>query len=115
MKTDLSYSFRNASTQNEADEIVLFLGENEIPARSKRDEGDLDHVFQGAEMNNRFEIFIRESDKDKASELLKSSAQDLLKDIDPSYYLFEFTDAELLEILVKKDEWSEFDVLGYCF
>ena len=88
MKTDISHSFRNASTQNEADEIVRFLDENDIPARSKRDEGDLDHVFQGAPMTS-FEIFIRESDKDKARELLDTKAKELLKDVDSNYYLFE--------------------------
>lgn len=111
MKNELSYSFRNVSTQEEADEIVQLLEESDLEARIKRDSGDLDSVFQGEAMTNQFEILIQETDKSRANSLLETAAEELLKNIDPSYYLFEFTDSELRDILVKKDEWNEFDVL----
>ncbi|PHR28007.1 MAG: hypothetical protein COA38_12740 [Fluviicola sp.] len=111
MKNELSYSFRNVSTREEADEIVQLLEDNDLEARIKRDSGDLDSVFQGEAMTNQFEILIQETDNSRAHSLLETAAKKLLKDIDPSYYLFEFTDSELREILVKRDEWNEFDVL----
>lgn len=111
MNNELSYSFRNVSTQDEADEIVQLLAENDIDSRVKRDSGDLDSVFQGEAMTNQFEILIEESDNSKAHDVLEAAAKKLLKDIDSSYFLFGFTDSELREVLVKKDEWNEFDVL----
>lgn len=33
-----------------------------------------------------------------------------LKDIGKDYYLYQFTNAELFEVLIKRDEWSDLDV-----
>ncbi len=33
----------------------------------------------------------------------------MINEVDRDYYLFEFTDEELYEILLKSDEWSAFD------
>lgn len=111
MKNELSYSFRNVSTLEEANEIVQLLADNDIESRMKRDSGDLDAVFQGEALTNQFELFIDEPDKSKAHDVLEIAAKKLLDDIDPDYPLFKFSNEELIEVLVKKDEWNEFDVL----
>lgn len=41
--------------------------------------------------------------------MFSKDAENLINEIDKDYYLFEFTNEELYEILLKSDEWSAFD------
>jgi hypothetical protein len=52
---------------------------------------------------------VRVDDLDKAHKALEEYYQRRLQDVEPGYYLLSFTDKELLEILVKPDEWGHFD------
>jgi hypothetical protein len=69
----------------------------------------LDITFSGSTLNNQIEIRIKQSDFEKAESILEKDAEDLIEKIDKDYYLFEFTNEELYEILLKSDEWSAFD------
>lgn len=52
---------------------------------------------------------VRESDLEQANKALEEVYRRQLQDVDPGYYLFSFTDIELLDILAKPDEWGHFD------
>ena len=52
---------------------------------------------------------VRVSDLDEAHKALEEYYRRRLQDVDPGYYLFSFTDIELLEIVAKPDEWGHFD------
>jgi hypothetical protein len=52
---------------------------------------------------------VRATDLDKAHRALEEHYEHQLKDVDTDYYLFSFTDAELLDIVAKPDEWGHFD------
>jgi hypothetical protein len=45
----------------------------------------------------------------QANAVLEAYYEKQLQEVDPDYYLLTFTDAELLEILSKPDEWGHFD------
>lgn len=49
------------------------------------------------------ELYLKKEDFDKADQLLVSNEE-------IEHYLFEYSDDELVEVIVKEDEWSEFDV-----
>ncbi len=40
---------------------------------------------------------------------METQVENLINNVDDDYYLLSFTDDELYDILVKSDEWSEFD------
>ncbi len=48
----------------------------------------------------------------RAHAVLEAFYEKQLQEVDPDYYLFAFTDAELLDILSKPDEWGHFDYSG---
>jgi hypothetical protein len=52
---------------------------------------------------------VRAADLDEAHKALEEYYRQQLQDVDPGYYLFSFTDVELLEIVAKSDEWGHFD------
>lgn len=52
---------------------------------------------------------VRESDLEQANKALEEVYRRQLQDVDPGYYLFSFSDVELLDILAKPDEWGHFD------
>jgi hypothetical protein len=52
---------------------------------------------------------VRVADLDRAHRVLEEHYEHQLQDVDPGYYLFSFTDIELLDIVAKPDEWGHFD------
>ena len=52
---------------------------------------------------------VRAADIARAHRVLEEHYEHQLNDVDPGYYLFSFTDPELLDIVAKPDEWGHFD------
>ena len=55
-------------------------------------------------------LMLRAEDFSQANEVLKQFYAKQAETVDPHYYLFHFTDKELLDIIRKQDEWGAFDV-----
>ena len=111
MGKPLNISLRSVATQEEAEALVKVLADNDIISKITKDSGDLDYVFQGEAPTNKFEVHINEDDHQKAETLLTDLAKEDLNSVDKDYYLFAFSDDELIDVLIKKNEWNEFDVL----
>ncbi|HNR18515.1 MAG TPA: hypothetical protein PKN75_00535 [Bacteroidia bacterium] len=83
-------------------------------------ENCIEYVLDGNEHYNNalsidrigeYRIKLRESDFETANELLLDISQKQLQNIDKDYYLFEFSNEELLEVITKPDEWGQLDNL----
>ena len=62
------------------------------------------------ETENRFVVRLKPTDFGKARELEDQASEELVATADPDHYLFGFSDEELFEVVMKRDEWSSFDV-----
>lgn len=69
----------------------------------------LDPVIIGSSPDSSIDLKIPAEDFIRARAVLEAYYEEHLQDVDPDYYLFGFTDQELLEILAKPDEWGAFD------
>jgi|SRR6185312_9423 len=58
-----------------------------------------------------YAVKIKSSDFDRANKLLTEYDEKNIKGVDADYYLFGFSDDELIEVVTKADEWSSFDVV----
>jgi len=58
-----------------------------------------------------YDVKIKPEDFEKVNQLLKEDENKNTDEIDKDYYLFTFTDDELMEVVTKADEWSAFDVV----
>ncbi|MBV7267979.1 DUF2007 domain-containing protein [Winogradskyella luteola] len=101
--------FKKFPTLEQANELKELLKENGIESVLADNIPPVDVTFSGNTLQNEFEVRIKQSDFEKAEEILEKNAENLIDQIDKDYYLFEFTDEELFEILLKSDEWNAFD------
>jgi hypothetical protein len=91
--------YQSFSNQEEAEDLVDLLKENSIAYKVESSSGAFNPSF----------VFTPE-----ISVLVKSENIELVDDLFISqapkdYYLFDFSDLELQEVIEKKDEWSLFD------
>ncbi len=68
-----------------------------------------DPTFSNNSSNYEISLKVRQQDFNKAQKVLNEYYKELANLVDKDYYLFEFTDQELLEIIYKPDEWGELD------
>ena len=62
-------------------------------------------------LHNETELKLKPSDFERANELIKNSITVSLDQYADDYYLFEFDNDELFEILLKPDEWGDVDYM----
>lgn len=102
-------AFRNLNNINDAKQLEALLDESGISSIIKDVSSSLDGNFSGS--SREYELQVLQEDFEKASGILEAKALELLNDVPADYYLYEFTDEELMEVLAHRDEWSEFDYL----
>ncbi len=102
--------FRTFSNIEQVTELQNALTENDIKTIIDDNSPPVDVTFTGGgAINHKIEVRIKPSDFKKAEKILEQLAKQNLNDIDPDYYLFDFSDEELYDILLRSDEWNKFD------
>jgi len=102
-------TFKKFPDAAEAKHLQQFLIENGIECIYINNSPQLDNSFSGGELLKEYEIQLKQSDFERAHELLQEDAENMLSELGPDYYLLSFTDEELYDVVLKQDEWSEFD------
>jgi hypothetical protein len=72
---------------------------------------NFDVTFANNEIDKDFRVKLKPEDFERANIFLQQVAAKDLADIDPNYYIFDFSDEELKEIIEKQDEWNSLDFL----
>ena len=104
-------TFRKIPTFQEAKDIVEILKQADINTQLVDDVPVVDVTFTSRTEQNSVIIKIQKSDLEKANKVLTSYDSIAIKNIDQDYYLLEFSDSELYDVLQNSDEWSDFDYL----
>jgi len=107
-------TFRTYQIFSEADDatdLINFLKEHKIQYQIESYMPDVELYFGSDNSQKEFRVKILSSQFDYLSGLREEDVKKRLEEtgIDETYYLFDFTDDELLEILEKSDEWSPTD------
>ena len=102
--------FRRYSTKEEAELVQQLFEEHSIVSKIAINTTDLEGTMAGASVNPKIELSISEDDFDRADELLLAANDTQLEDLDEDYYLFQFTDDDLINVLIHSYEWSEHDI-----
>lgn len=102
-------TYEKFATIPELKEFVELLQANDIPYELEDDIQIFDVSFANIQHHRDYRIKLLPEDFDRVTELRNLIALSELDDIDPDYYLFDFTDAELMDLIAKQDEWSPFD------
>lgn len=101
--------FRKFSTLEQAKELQKLLNDNKIETILADNAPQVDSTLAGSTSHDKFEIRIKQSDFEKALSILEKDAENLINEVERDYYLFDFTNEELYDVILKSDEWNEFD------
>lgn len=94
----------------ELDDVVRLLEINDFEYEIENIIPDFDPSFSGKRPLELFSLKVKRSDISQINELLTSEAAKFDYNRIPSdYYLMQFTNEELLDVLLKPDEWSRED------
>jgi hypothetical protein len=63
------------------------------------------------ELSKEYAVKIKSDDFEQVNQLLVEEEIANIDDVEADYYLFKFTNDELIDLLTKADEWSAFDYL----
>ncbi|GAA4837221.1 hypothetical protein [Algivirga pacifica] len=101
-------TYRTFFSLEEAEVFALPLRTESVPYKIIDISGTYDIVGY---TNTRPEIHLQLHPENfvQADRIMEKEAELHLEEIDPSYYLFEFSDEELIEVLLKPDEWGALD------
>ncbi len=103
-------TFRKYQDPALAEEVASLLRESRIECAVETN----DHFFNPSFMNDpitqaRTDLKLHPEDFTKADKVLADYYKTQLNSVDKEYYLFDFSDRELAEIIAKPDEWGPFD------
>lgn len=104
-------TYHKSSDRGEVIEIGQLLTSKGIECQFEDNSTTFDPSFANNEFSKEFRIKVQQQDFEKADEILLEFSAKQLEDIDADYYLFSFSNQELLELITKSDEWSKFDYL----
>lgn len=106
--TETFLTFQNFNDIELANEFAKLLDQQGIPYLVEENKKFLDSGFSNNVVPD-ISIKLKPEDFLKANKALEDYYKTQLNEIDKDYYLFEFTDEELIEIIAKPDEWGRFD------
>ncbi|VXC29793.1 conserved hypothetical protein [Flavobacterium sp. 9AF] len=101
-------SYKKYPNSLQAKEIASLLSKYNILNEYVENKNSLDSNFSSVLLEE-YEIKIKPEDFKKADEILFKQASQLIDSLPDDYYLFSFSNKELIDIVIKKDEWSELD------
>lgn len=107
--TEEQVTFQTFIDPETAKDFAEKLNEAGIECVIEDDAKFFDVSFARDTLQNQTRLKLKASDFEKAHEILGDYYKANLDNIDKSYYLFEFSDFELTEVIRKPDQWGILD------
>jgi hypothetical protein len=102
--------FQKFNTESLAIEFGRILNENKIENLLENISINFDPILSNNEFGKEYCVKIKKIDFEKANAILSEKAKAEIYEIQDDYYLFSFSDEELIDVIEKSDEWNKFDV-----
>lgn len=90
-------------------EFIRILKKHRIEHRFEDDSPTFDPSFVNHDFHKGFRIKIQPKDFQQVDELMVRIAESQFTQVTPDYFLFSFTNKELLNVIAKRDEWGHFN------
>ncbi|MDB5256173.1 MAG: hypothetical protein JWM14_868 [Chitinophagaceae bacterium] len=111
MSTDSYLTFKKFYSPEEVSGFGALLKQEHIDYVIEDSKLSFELVNNLNETSQEYRLKIKQEDFERVNQLLLEHSSRQLEHVDKDYYLFEFTDAELMEVITKPDEWNPFDFL----
>lgn len=102
-------AFRKFPVREAAEELQDLLSKSGIEASLSDPENGFKQLYLGSASQSFYEVQLLPKDFEKAEQILTEHEATEVALADRNYYLYDYSDDELLEIIHKYDEWSPFD------
>lgn len=102
-------TFKIYKNLEQAEEVAITLKKSGIDCALADNSPTVDITFANNPLQNEIQLLVRNDQLEEAAAALRASNDVSLEEVDPSHYLFEFSDKELLQILKKPENWGSFD------
>ena len=102
--------FQKFNTESLAIEFGRILNENKIENLLENISINFDPILSNNEFGKEYCVKIKKIDFEKENTILSEKAKAEIYEIQDDYYLFSFSDEELIDVIEKSDEWNKFDV-----
>jgi hypothetical protein len=102
--------FQKFNTENLAADFGRLLNENKIENLLENISINFDPILSNNEFGKEYCVKIKKIDFERANDILSEKAKAEINEIQDDYYLFSFSDEELIDVIEKSDEWNKFDV-----
>ena len=102
--------FQKFNTESLAIEFGRILNENKIENLLENISINFDPILSNNEFGKEYCVKIKKIDFEKANAIFSEKAKAEIYEIQDDYYLFSFSDEELIDLIEKSDEWNKFDV-----
>lgn len=103
--------FRTFKEPNEAEHFAGWLADQGIDVVTQRIQPPFESPIHGTAYTTDYEVRIPAEDFTHADALLKAYYVKRLDALDEDYYLFSFTDNELIDIIRHPDQWGDIDYI----
>ncbi|TNE55055.1 MAG: hypothetical protein EP338_04910 [Bacteroidetes bacterium] len=109
MSLSAFHKYASFFSQEELEQLTGLLEQEKIPFKTQKSEIHFDPSLANTELNREFELLLNPTDFERVNQLRKQEAVELINELPDDYYLFEFSDQELIDLLRRPDEWNPRD------
>lgn len=102
-------TYKTYLTFSEALEVKQNLKANKIDSEVVAGKTSLGSSFGEGRIMDTYDLKIDPSNLEKVEEIIQKEIDLIIEKIPKDYYLFQSSNEELYDILLKKDEWNELD------
>jgi hypothetical protein len=102
--------FRKFHNRQEAKEMEILLRDYGIPCELQDLSSRFDASFAYNPTDKQFGVLLRQEDFDRVNTLLETMSENEIQHLPADYYLYHFSTQELLEVVIKSDEWNPLDI-----
>ena len=110
MQTENLVLFRAFNDLDSLNEFSELLEHHQIPFKVDDSKQRFDVTFSNNDTTRFYQIKIRVQDQERVQAIADQLDLELIKSMPTDYYLFDFTEEELKDVIKKNFEWSNFDV-----
>ena len=104
-------TYQKFNNKFQATELVELLRNNQVECVFEDNSIKFDPSFANNEINKEYIVKLQKKDFEKVDKILIDQSAKEIDTVDPEYYLFDFNNEELIDLLKKSDEWSKYDYL----
>ena len=109
MQENQFLTYQKFSEEDEIEEFSKLLEKSKIEFEIEDNSVSFDPAFANNSLRKEFIIKLKKVDFEKVNKIQSEISNSLIDDIDKDHYLFEFTDDELIDVILKSDEWNKLD------